>query len=395
MRILRKASFKSVLLPVMAAVAVAACGGGNSESTVAVLPIPVVSVDLVADASKSVATSIGATVIAGASSDEEVFNMAADIGDSWQLILNNKTGTYTIKVLISQYGLTSTTAASFTKTTSGAIVTIKDATGKALLVQIDTRTRTAGGRVLLGGKVATVAGTGYVVNDTTKLAGNYSYLGATRNASNGIFRDNPIGSLIVAANGTDVTVCDQGIVVNGACAAIPGSGIPVVPGRLLKLSKDAATGLIRIKVDARDFGALHVSAGDRGPVLILDRFGFNDENVLRTGVILAAKSAKLAGMEFNGNFICSTLGTDTGDIVVANTSFSVKDLVSNTNNTETLLYNKAVSSIGVALDLDGVAIAQFKNETLAQASLVLPLSSSLAVAAALGDGTLDICRRAS
>ena len=140
MRILRKASFKSVLLPVMAAVAVAACGGGNSESTVAVLPIPVVSVDLVADASKSVATSIGATVIAGASSDEEVFNMAADIGDSWQLILNNKTGTYTIKVLISQYGLTSTTAASFTKTTSGAIVTIKDATGKALLVQIDTRT---------------------------------------------------------------------------------------------------------------------------------------------------------------------------------------------------------------------------------------------------------------
>ena len=45
-------------------------------------------------------------------------------------------------------------------------------------------------------------------------------------------------------------------------------------------------------------------------------------------------------------------------------------------------------------DVDGVLIAKNNNELLSQASLVLPLSSSLAVVNR-NDGTLDICRRTS
>ena len=108
-----------------------------------------------------------------------------------------------------------------------------------------------------------------------------------------------------------------------------------------------------------------------------------------------AKPAKLAGTEFNGTFNCSVNGIDSAIAVVTGNTYTVKDAQRNTNNTGTLQYNKVVSGNGLsAIDLDGAAIAKNVNETLAQASLVLPLSSSLAVLSR-GDGTLDICRRAS
>ena len=138
-----------------------------------------------------------------------------------------------------------------------------------------------------------------------------------------------------------------------------------------------------------------MSAGDRGPVLVLDRFGVNDDNVLRAGVIFAGKAVKLGGTEFNGTFNCSTNGIDSANVVVTGSTYTVRDVQRNTNNSGTLQYNKVKSGNGLsAIDLDGAAIAQNKDETLAQASLVLPLSSSLAVLSR-GDGTLDICRRAS
>ena len=381
-------------MSVTASAVLIACGGGSDTPTTGP---QTTQLNPVASASASVASSIGATLIAGASADEEVYNLAADIGDTWQLVLNNKTNTYRIMVLISQFGLTDTTAAPFTRITAGTIITITGPTGSGFSVQIDTHTKTVGGTVRMGVKNATVAGSGYNVANTALLAGNYFYMGATRNVSNGGFPDNPLGSFIVAANGTDITVCDEGIVVNNACAAIPGSGSSYIKTVLLKANKDSSTGLIRLTQGGNNFGVLHVSAGDRGPVLILDRFGPSDDfvPVLRTGVIFAGKSMKLAGTEFNGTFNCSTNGSDVANVVVTGTTYTVKDLQRNINNSGTLQYNKVPNDNGSsAIDLDGVAIAQNKGETLAQASLVLPLSSSLAVLSR-GDGYLDICRRAS
>ena len=387
--------FATAVFSLAAAAVLMACGGGGSNPPPPTGGGTVATVDPVSEASLKTATDIGAQVIAGASADEKVYNMAADIGDSWQLVLNNKTNTYVMKVLSTQYGLVSTSAAGFIKTTVGSLTTISNSSGTALAVQIDELTNTLAGNATVGDRRASVSGSGYKVAGTSLLAGNYFFMGATRNVSNGQFRDNPIGSFVVAANGTDITVCDRGIVVNGACAAVPNSGIQAINSKLLKVSKDSATGLLLIKDGVKDFGVLHVSAGDRGPVLILDRFGLNDENVLRAGVIFAGKAIKLAGTEFNGTFNCSTNGTDLATVGVTGASYTVKDLQRNTSNSGTLQYNKIVSNDGLtAINLDGVAIVRNIDETLAQASLLLPLSSSLAVVSH-GDGSLDICRRAS
>lgn len=390
MKLPKQKLFATAVFSLAAAAVLMACGGGSN-------PPPSAGgnpVDPVSEASIKTATAIGAETIAGASADEKVYNMAADIGDSWQLVLNNKTNTYVMKVLSTQYGLVSTAAASFTKTTVGSLTTIKSSTGTALAVQIDELTNTLAGNATVGTKRASVSGSGYKVAGTSLLAGNYFFMGATRNVSNGLFRDNPIGSFVVAANGTDITACDRGIVVNGACAAVPNSGAQTINSKLLKVSKDSATGLLMVKDGVKDFGVLHVHAGDRGPVLILDRFGFNDENVLRAGVIFAGKAVKLAGTEFNGTFNCSINGVDSANVVVTGAAYTVKDLERNTSTGGTLLYNKVVSGDGLStIDLNGAAIAQNAGETLSQTALVLPLSSSLAVVS--HDGVLDICRRAS
>ena len=393
MKLFRNKFLGVTLLSVTAAAVLVACGGGSDTPTAAPQPT---QTDPVATASASVASSIGATLIA-ASADEEVYNLAADIGDTWQLVINNRTNTYVIKVLKSPFMLTDATAAPFTRITAGTITTITGPTGSGFSVQIDTRTKTVSGNARMGVINATVAGSGYNVADTKLLAGNYFFMGTTRNVSDGGFRDNPVGSFIVAANGTDITVCDEGIVVNNACAAIPGTNSPFIRTLALKVSKDSSTGLIMIKDGLKDFGVLHVSAGDRGPVLILDRFGLSNDPipVLRTGVIFAGKSMKLAGTEFNGTFNCSTNGSDFANIVVTGPTYTVKDLQRNISNSGTLQYNKVVGGNGLlAIDLDGAAIAKNNNETLSEASKVLPLSSSLAVLTR-NDGVLEICRRAS
>ena len=404
--------FAPALLSLVAAAALVACGGGGSSGGTATTAAattsgtgtgtaPASAADAVTTNSATIAAAIGATTIAGASSDEEVYNLAADVGDSWQLVLNNKTNTYVVKVLVSQFNLSTTTAAPFTKTTAGTITTVKDASGSALSVQIDTRTKTAAGNVKVGTKTSTVSGSGYTIADVGKLAGNYFFAGSVRNTLNGQFRDTPLGGFIIAANGTDITVCDGSIAVNGACVAVSSSS-PPIKSKALKVSKDAA-GLLRIMDGTKDFGILHVGAGDRGPILVLDRFGLSDEtpSVLRTGVFYGAKSAKLAGTEFDGNWTCSNGGADLAALVVSGTSYTVN--ARNTASQGTLQYNKVyVGASKSVSDLNGVLIAQNNAESLSDASLVLPLSNSLAIvvnspsapSTQLGtDKNINVCRK--
>ena len=386
------------LLSLVAAAALVACGGGGGDGGSATPVTP--TADAVTTASAATATSIGATVIAGASSDEEVYNLAADVGDSWQLVLNNKTSQYVIKVLKSQYNLNSSTAATFTKTTVGTVTTVKDASGSALSVQIDTRTKTVAGNVTVGSKTATVSGSGYAIADVGKLAGNYFFAGSTHNVSNGQWRDTPLGGFIIAANGTDITVCDGSIAVNGVCTAVSASS-PVISSKALKIVKDGA--LLRIMDGTKDFGVLNVSAGDRGPVLIIDRFGLNDDTpaILRAGVFYGAKSAKLAGTEFDGNWTCSSGGADLGTLVVSGTAYTVT--ANKVSQQGVLQYNKAyVARTNSTADVNGILIAKNNNEALGEASLVLPLSSSLAIlvdspaadSTQLGtDKNINVCRK--
>ena len=381
--------FAPALLSLIATAALVACGGGGGGGTAVAPPAPTADAVTTA-ASVAVAASIGATVIAGASSDEEVYNLTADIGDSWQLVINNKTNKYVVKMLApSLYNLNTTAPATFIKTTVGTVVTIKDELGSAMSVQIDTRTKTVGGNITVGGKAAAVAGSGYVIADVGKLAGNYLFIGASHNL-NGTGPGTAVGSFIVAANGIDITVCDGGIVVNGACAVVPGSNSTVVLTKQLKIVKDGA--LLRIKDGVKDFGILHVSAGDRGPVLIIDRFGIGDDGAPRAGAFFASKSTKLTGTEFNGNWTCSSRGNDIAVLAISGTNYT--NTIKTTANQGTLQYNKVVNNANVAIDLDGVLIAKNNLEQLQDASLVLPLSSSLAIGID-SQGQIDVCRKNS
>ena len=196
-------------------------------------------------------------------------------------------------------------------------------------------------------------------------------------------------------------MCDGSIAVNGVCTAVTSSS-PPVKTRALKVSKDAA-GLFRIMDGPKNFGVLHVSAGDRGPVLIIDRFGDSDDAVpvVRAGVFYAAKSAKLAGTEFDGNWTCSSGGADIATLVVSGNSYTVT--AKNASTQGTLQYNKVyVGASNSAVDLNGILIAKNNAESLKDASLVLPLSSSLAIvmdspaasSSQLGtDKNINICRK--
>ena len=56
--------------------------------------------------------------------------------------------------------------------------------------------------------------------DVAKLAGNYIFLGAMRNASNGADRFNPKGSLKIAADGA-AQLCNGGVFnAQGVCSAV-------------------------------------------------------------------------------------------------------------------------------------------------------------------------------
>ena len=83
MKTINKNLFSTLVLSVTAAAALIACGGGGGDTLATPAAVnTVVTADPITSASSAVATSIGATQIAGASSDEEVYDLVADIGDT-------------------------------------------------------------------------------------------------------------------------------------------------------------------------------------------------------------------------------------------------------------------------------------------------------------------------
>ncbi len=130
-------------------------------------------------------------MIAGANADESVYDVAAEIGDTWRITFDNAKKTFSVKVLSTQFGLIDRSG-SYTAVTTGNITTY---TGTDLNLTVDARTRLLTGTIKLGSMSSNVSGTGYAATDVAKLAGNYIFLGAMRNASNGGCPFNPKGSL--------------------------------------------------------------------------------------------------------------------------------------------------------------------------------------------------------
>ena len=365
---------KNTLTFLVLGAALSACGGGSDGSSPEAPVTPPVVVTPVADpvtvASQAVAAQAGLAVIAGASADETVYDVAADIGDTWRITFDSAKKTFSIKVLSTQFGLVDRSG-TFSATTNGNITTY---TGTDLSLSVDARTRLLTGTVKLGSMNSNVSGSGYAVTDVARLAGSYVFLGAMRNASNGGDRFNPKGSLKVAADGS-AQLCNGGVFnAQGACSAV--SPQLEAENASLTLVRDAARGLIIARQGDQDFGIVHVHAGDRGLALFIDRYSRNQQNVLRVGTIVAAKQQKI-GTEIAGSYACAAPGIS-AKIVVAGSTATITNKTAGKTHAETITINKL--GLGAqAVDFDGIAVFKDPADVPADYSMFMPVSSSMAV----------------
>jgi len=393
---MRFLSVPNILALGTVAVALAACGGGDGgsntgASTSGGSTTTTTQQDAVGQSSAALVAQVGATAVPGTTSTAQAFDLTADIGDTWRLVLNQD-GSFTIKVLSTQYGLTDISG-TYTQSTSGSFTTYTGtSTNGSFTLKLDTRTRIIGGNVVLRTRNSSVAGSGYSVpSDTAKLAGDYFYIGTTRNASDGSSPSFVGGTFRVAANGTDITLCDGGLVnASGTCDAAAGSS---APNQLaLKLVKNATDGLTHVQLSGSDFGVLSFHAGDRGPVLVIDRFGYNQAAtpVLRTGVIYAGKQQVLSGTELNGTWACTDRGTSIGTVAINGTTVKTTDS-SGTSTAETLYFNDISTNSGLVA-VNGAATSVVNGEPASAGVIMLPLSSSMFVVERDAQQSVATCR---
>ncbi|MBC7548330.1 MAG: hypothetical protein H7224_06775 [Polaromonas sp.] len=383
---------KTMVLALAAVAVLSACGGGSDSASTTTPPLVVSSNDQVTAASTAVAAQANLALIT-ASADQEAYDVVADIGDSWRIIFNTKTGAYTISVTESQFGLRSETGVA-TRVVNGNFVTYTATSPGSFVLVIDNRTKSIAGNVTLGGKSTTVAGTGYAAANLTGLAGTYTFFGAVRDASGGTNPEITAGQVRIDTTGTSVSVCDSGrFDAANQCVAV-GSSVPSTA--TLALTRTAAGQLRLTTPNGGNFGILNISAGDRGPVLLLDRFGFNNTgigSVLRVGKIYAAKQSRLTGSEFDGNFSCNANGLENSTVTVSGTSLTGTERSTGAVTREVLTYNQLVAP-GATVAFDGVLNSRVTNEPGNTGANILALSSSLVVVNG-GPGKLSsfLCRR--
>lgn len=377
---------KNVLTFLVLGAALSACGGGSDGGTPAAPVTPPVVVTPVADpvtvASQAVAAQAGLAVIAGANADETVYDVAADIGDTWRITFDNVKKTYAIRVLSTQFGL-SDRSGTFSAVTVGNLTTY---TATDFSVTVDARTRLLSGNIKLDNMASTVSGTGYAVGDVARLAGSYIFLGAMRNASNGGDRFNPKGSLKVAADGS-AQLCNGGVFnAQGACSAV--SPQLEAENADLTLVKDAKNGLLVARQGGQDFGIVHVHAGDRGLALFIDRYSRNQQNVLRVGTIVAARQQKI-GSEIAGSYACAAPGIS-AKIEIAGNTATLTNNTSGKTHAETITVNKL--GLGAqAADFDGIAVFKDPADVPADYSMFMPVSSSMAVEFSTDRSYMGMC----
>ncbi|MBH9720521.1 hypothetical protein JAO10_09265 [Burkholderia contaminans] len=333
--------------------------------------------------SQATASALGATTISTDNS-KEVFDLAADIGDTWRLTVDTKTGNYQVVPNNSQYGV-ATESGTLTRTVLGNFVNYTLA-GKISLYQ-DLQTKTISGTMTVGSKSASVAGSPYQVGTMTALAGTYNFLGTTRDPQGGTPATFLGGQLQINSDGATGTYCLAGTVSSSGCNQID----PAKPTEKhnLTLSKDVNSGIITMKLDGATFGNVFVQAGDRGPVLVVDHYA--TVAPLTVGNLYAVKTQALQGNEFDGSWLCSYFGNLVGTLKNSGTTINVTQ--GNSSWQETLTLNK-VNGASAMYDFTGMATSTKNGENqLTSGVLVLPLSASLAVIENDGQHAISVCTR--
>lgn len=377
-----------LVVALAAGLGLTACGGGgdgNSSSQTTPTQNPPAQASPVQTNSQATASAIGATNLS-TSSNKEVFDLAADIGDTWRLTVDTATGNYQVVPNNSQYGI-ATESGTLTRTVLGNFVNYSLA-GKISLYQ-DLQTKTISGTMTIGGKSASVAGSPYQVGDMAALAGTYDFLGTTRDPSGAVATKFLGGQLLINSDGATGLYCVAGKVSSSGCQQVDPA--KATEQHALTISKDANSGIIVMKLDGATFGNVFVQAGDRGPVLVVDHY--TTAAPITLGNLYAVKAQTLQGNEFDGSWLCSYFGQLVGTLKNSGTTINVTQGASAWQ--ETLSLNK-VNGASALYDFNGFAVsAQNGTDPVSNGVMVLPLSSSLAVFENDGKHAIDVCTRSN
>jgi hypothetical protein len=360
-----------------ATIAGAPVGGSGTTAFALTLTYTAVA-NPVSSASVATAARIGATPIA-ADAANDVYDLMASIGDSWRLSLAKTGNAFSLEVLNTEFGLTNTSG-TFTKTTSsdGAVTTYTSTTaGAAFQLDVDARTRSVAGGVTLATRVSTVTGTGYKSGALGALAGDYSYASFTTGSAGA---QTTLGTLRISAAGA-LTLCPTGLIVDAAtCGLFAG-------GQSAALSGFSATtvtsGLIHLRHNGQDFGFLTIQAGDRGAVLMIDRFGPDpvQPSLQSRGTAIGVPQTPLAGTEANGTWECFANGLRARRATVSGTQITASALNGTDVSVEVLSYNRVATGPNTTATLNGVMNSRFAapGEQTTNAIVIPASAASLVV----------------
>jgi hypothetical protein len=390
----------SLLLSLIASAALTACGGGSTGSNDDRKPDGTTSpTDTEIKTAATQNTTASGGLLIGSDTNREIYDLVADIGDSWQLILDKVNKTYTLFVINTAYDLSDTSAGTrgsfVTKSTQGSrtVYALTPTGGTVTELTTDSSTNSIAGNLTIGGKNATVSGTAFKATDLGKLAGLYNFVRSARNARNGEFQDTGFGQLLISSDGKTGTACLGGVFFASTCTKVVDD--VKAESAVFKLAINASG---RINFNTEDgtatFGLANLLPSNLGKALMIDQYNTNQEGVKRTGTWYLSEAKSLTSGVFDGQWRCAGSGADNNSITVTGAGVKAKNLSTGSTLDGVFKYNQVPTASGLK-NLTGFIAGGASTDALSDYDWFLPLSSTMGINYMPNDNKVRICYKTS
>lgn len=389
-----------LLLSLIASAALTACGGGSTGPSNPSKPDVTQSpTDTEINTAATQNTAGTGGLLIGSDANREIYDLVADIGDSWQLILDKVNKTYTLYVISTAYDLRDTSAGTrgsfVTKSTQGSrtVYALTPTGGTVTELTTDSSTRSVAGNLTIGGKNATVSGTAIKATDLGKLAGLYNFVRSASNARNGEFPDTGFGQMLISSDGTTATACLGGVFSASTCTKVVDN--VEAESAVFKLAINASG---RINFNTADgtasFGLANLLPSNLGKALMIDQYNTNQEGVKRTGTWHLSEAKSLTSGVFDGQWRCAGRGADSNSITVTGDSVKAKNLSTGSTLDGVFKYNQAPTASGLKT-LAGFIAGGASTDALSDYDWFLPLSSTMGINYLPNDNKVRVCYKTS